>query len=60
MIGDDLETDIYASQKIGGKGILVYTGKTPYPLPDNLENKPDFEARSLTEVISLLNPILFK
>ncbi len=35
MIGDDIITDINAAQNIGGKGILVYTGKTKYPLADD-------------------------
>ncbi len=54
MIGDDLETDIYAAQNIGGIGILVYTGKTKYPLPANLPVKPDYEAQNLLDVIELL------
>ncbi len=54
MIGDDLETDVYAAQNIGGIGVLVYTGKTKYPLPQNSSFHPDFEAQNLTEVIDLL------
>jgi HAD superfamily hydrolase (TIGR01458 family) len=54
MIGDDLESDITAAQDIGGKGILIYTGKTKFPLPDNLKYRPEFEAKSLTEVIVIL------
>jgi len=57
MIGDDLETDIVGSQKIGGKGILVFTGKTKYPLPKDSSIKPNYEAKNLTEVISILNSI---
>jgi HAD superfamily hydrolase (TIGR01458 family) len=55
MIGDDIENDIKAAQDIGGKGILIYTGKTKYPLDDRIKIKPDFEAQSLKEVISILN-----
>ena len=55
MIGDDLETDIGAAQKIGGKGILVFTGKTNYPIPQNYPIKPDFEAKNLRDVIEILS-----
>ena len=54
MIGDDIENDIKAVLDIGGKGILIYTGKTKFPLDKSLNIKPDFEARSLKEVISIL------
>ena len=54
MIGDDIENDIKAAQDIGGKGILIYTGKTKFPLDRNIHIKPDFEAHSLKEVISIL------
>lgn len=55
MIGDDIENDVEAAQDIGGKGILIYTGKTKYPLDKSIKIKPDFEAQSLKEVISILN-----
>jgi len=54
MIGDDIENDIKAAQDIGGIGILIYTGKTKYPLDKSTNIKPDFEAQSLNEVISIL------
>ena len=54
MIGDDIENDIKAAQEIGGEGILIYTGKTKYPLEKNTNIKPDFEANSLEEVMSIL------
>jgi HAD superfamily hydrolase (TIGR01458 family) len=54
MIGDDIENDIKASQDIGGKGILIYTGKTKFPIENSINIKPDFEAHSLKEVISIL------
>lgn len=54
MIGDDIENDIKAAQDIGGKGILIYTGKTKFPLDKSINIKPDFEAQSLREVISIL------
>jgi len=55
MIGDDLETDIEGAQRLGGKGILIYTGKTEYPLNPASEIKPDFETRNLTEVTKLFS-----
>lgn len=54
MIGDDIDNDIKAAQDIGGRGIIIYTGKTKYPLEQNNNIKPDFEAHSLKDVISIL------
>jgi HAD superfamily hydrolase (TIGR01458 family) len=54
MIGDDVENDIKAAQVIGGKGILIYTGKTKYPVNENINIRPDFEANSLKEIIGIL------
>jgi HAD superfamily hydrolase (TIGR01458 family) len=54
MIGDDIENDIKAAQEIGGEGILIYTGKTKYPLEKSINIKPDFEANSLKEVMNIL------
>lgn len=54
MIGDAIDNDILAAQEIGGNGILIYTGKTKFPIDNNLNVKPDFEAHSLKEVISIL------
>lgn len=54
MIGDDIENDIKAAQDIGGEGILIYTGKTNYPLDKKVGIKPIFEVQSLKEVISIL------
>jgi HAD superfamily hydrolase (TIGR01450 family) len=58
MIGDDLENDIIAAQKIGGRGALIYTGKTGYPLTGNQNMKPDLEINSLTEMIEILEKII--
>jgi len=60
MIGDDIEADIIASQQIGGKGILVYTGKTKFPLPENYPYKPDYEAKNLTDVKKILDELYNK
>lgn len=54
MIGDDIENDIKAAQDIGGTGILIYTGKTKFPLDKNINTKTDFEVHSLEEVIGIL------
>lgn len=57
MLGDDIETDILAAQKIGGKGILIYTGKTKPPLPDNIKMKPEYTADNLKGVVEILERI---
>jgi HAD superfamily hydrolase (TIGR01458 family) len=54
MIGDDIETDIQGAKKLGGTSILVYSGKTKYPLASTIKIKPDYETQNLGEVISLL------
>lgn len=56
MIGDDVESDIKAAQKIGGKGVLIYTGKTEFPYRSD-SFKPDFEAKNLKEIIHILKKI---
>ena len=53
MIGDDVENDVGAAQKLGGKGIIIYTGKTKYPLDASFGIQPEFETHSLKEVISI-------
>jgi HAD superfamily hydrolase (TIGR01458 family) len=58
MIGDDIENDIKSTQELGGKGILIYTGKTKFPLLQDSEIRPDYEAESLTGITELLNVIL--
>ena len=58
MIGDDLENDVIAAQKMGGKGVLIYTGKTGYPLTGNQNLKPDLDINSLTEMIEILEKII--
>ncbi|MGD1007682.1 MAG: HAD hydrolase-like protein [Ignavibacteriaceae bacterium] len=58
MIGDDLENDIKPAQELGGKGILLYTGKTKFPLRQDSKIHPDYDAKNLTDVIELLKDIL--
>lgn len=57
MIGDDIENDVKAAQDIGGKGILIYTGKTKFPYNKKLNITPDYEAKDLFEVIEILKRI---
>ncbi|MHB8579087.1 MAG: HAD-IIA family hydrolase [Ignavibacteriaceae bacterium] len=54
MVGDDVETDIMGAQSVGGKGILVYTGKTKKTMSKGGSAIPDFEAENLKEVISII------
>jgi HAD superfamily hydrolase (TIGR01458 family) len=54
MIGDDIDSDIVGAQQAGGKGILIYTGKTEYPLSDDEKIKPEFEAQNLLDVIEII------
>lgn len=57
MIGDDLENDVLAAQRIGGKGILILTGKTKSA--DIKDAKPDFIVNSLQAIIPIIaKPIL--
>jgi HAD superfamily hydrolase (TIGR01458 family) len=57
MLGDDIESDINAAQSIRGKGILIYTGKTKFPLANDYNPKPDYEAQNLKDVIRILERI---
>ena len=60
MIGDDIESDITGAQQAGGKGLLIYTGKTIYPLSNDIKIKPDFEAKNLTEAIEIVKMLVDK
>ncbi len=57
MLGDDIETDILAAQQIGGKGILIYSGKTTRQAAKQSGIKPDYEADNLIEAINILQKI---
>ena len=57
MLGDDIESDIEGAKNSGGKGVLIYTGKTKFPLLTDIKTKPDYEAMDLNEVIKLLEKI---
>lgn len=54
MLGDDLYSDIEAAQTLGGKGILIYTGKTNYPIDSSMKIKPDYEAFDLADASQIL------
>jgi len=54
MLGDDLELDIAPAQNMGGKTILILTGKTKTPLPADLHVIPDFIANDLFEAVGVL------
>lgn len=58
MIGDDIESDLMPVNKMGGKSILILTGKTK-SLPKG-EFIPDHIANDLTEVIGILKSIYLK
>jgi HAD superfamily hydrolase (TIGR01458 family) len=57
MLGDDLETDIKGALDLGSAAILIYTGKTAFPLKKDTDIKPTFEARNLIDVTDLLKNI---
>lgn len=54
MIGDDLHSDIVGAQKLGGKGILIYTGKTTKEQRQKSKIKPFKEAENLSEIVDIL------
>lgn len=60
MVGDDLEADIRAAQRVGLKGILVLTGKVSAGRLDSLpmsgrRRPPDAVAPSLADVVAALD-----
>ncbi|MEP0862674.1 MAG: HAD-IIA family hydrolase [Ignavibacterium sp.] len=58
MIGDDLENDVLAAQAIGGKGILILTGKTKSEeIEDNI---PNFIVNSLSEAMTIIKKLFTK
>ncbi len=57
MLGDDLETDIKGAVDLGSEAILIYTGKTSYPMKGSQFIRPTYEAKSLSEVIEILREV---
>ena len=58
MIGDDIETDIAGAQKLDGTGILVFTGKTKQDYRTDYIIRPDYEADTVKDVITVLEQLL--
>ncbi len=58
MLGDDLESDISGSKKIGAETILIYTGKTRKPFLPKFNDIVDYEADNLMEVIRILDNLI--
>lgn len=54
MLGDDLDTDIAGAKNLGGTGILILTGKTKLPLPENILHQPDYVVHNLMEAVEVL------
>lgn len=56
MIGDDIESDIAGAEACGGKGILVFTGKTnkEHLSSESLARLTHY-AENLHDVIQILN-----
>lgn len=52
MLGDDVELDISPVKKMGGKTILVLTGKTK--IPSTVQTTSDFVCKDLNEVIEVV------
>lgn len=57
MLGDDLETDIRGANELSASTILIYTGKTEYPLAQGSSIKPNYEARDLKDVMTILQKL---
>lgn len=54
MLGDDLDSDIKGAKKLNAETILIYTGKTKSPYPNDYKNFVDYEAHNLLDVIDIL------
>jgi len=54
MIGDDIDNDIAGAQNLGGKGILIYTGKTSKEDSKISNILPTWEVNNLEEIRNLL------
>ncbi len=58
MIGDDLQTDILPVKKLGGRGILMLTGKTSPDMVPKENNKNFSTAKNLIEAIEIIKKII--
>ncbi len=59
MIGDDIYNDIEGAQKLGGKGILIYTGKTTKSMAEKSSVIPAWEADNLRDIKKILSGLSF-
>ncbi|MBK8945080.1 MAG: HAD hydrolase-like protein [Ignavibacteriae bacterium] len=57
MLGDDLETDMYGAKKIYAETILILTGKTKLPIPENLKIYVNHIAENLLDVKKILENV---
>lgn len=55
MLGDDLDSDIKGAKELGAETILIYTGKTNSPYPDEYREFVNFEANNLLDVVKILD-----
>ncbi|BDD05370.1 HAD-IIA family hydrolase [Aureibacter tunicatorum] len=58
MIGDDLEVDIESAQKLGGIGVLAFTGKTDKSLLSASKVNPDYEVDDLAGFVEILKKMI--
>lgn len=57
MIGDDLDSDMAGASKLGAETILIYTGKTKPPIPNNYNNFVNYKSNNLNDVIEILKKL---
>ncbi|MBK7104386.1 MAG: HAD hydrolase-like protein [Ignavibacteriae bacterium] len=54
MLGDDLETDMKGAKELNAETILILTGKTKIPIPENFNLYIDHIAENLNDVIKII------
>jgi HAD superfamily hydrolase (TIGR01458 family) len=57
MVGDDLDSDVLAAQRIGMTGVLVRTGKFRPGVLDRSEQPPDHVVDSIADVPDLIDSL---
>ncbi len=57
MIGDDLKSDIAGGKKLNADTILILTGKTKLPIPENEKKNINYYAESLTQVVEIIKTL---
>ena len=58
MIGDDVINDMKGAKNLGADTILIYTGKTKYPVDQNEKQFIDYEVQNLTDLSKLILQIV--